>query len=83
MRHNIVQLDFHEHDTEQALAYLADLVRKGQVSGMIFAVATKRGSRPLFGATGALASNDILAAGMAAILEDQFTQPYLMCGGAK
>lgn len=80
MRHKLVQLDFHEHDTAAALEYLAEQVRDGKVSGMIFAVAPKHGSRPLFGATGSLAANDILAAGMAAILEDQFTQPYLMCG---
>lgn len=81
MPKTLVHLDFHEHDTAQALEYLAELVKDGRVSGMIFAVSTKHGARPLFGATGQLASNDILAAGMAAILEDQFTQPYLMCGG--
>ena len=79
MPHKIVHLDFHEHDTAAALAYLQALVEKGQVSGIVFACLGKHGSRPLFGATGILSSNDILAAGLSAMLEDQFTQPYLRC----
>lgn len=79
----LIHLDFHEYDTAEALEYLAGLVREGQVSGMIFAVTIKKGRRPLFGATGLLASNGIMAAGLAAILEDQFTQPFLMCSGSK
>lgn len=79
MRNKLVHLDFHEHDTAEALRFLADLVARGEISGMVFACRGKRGARPLFGATGVLATDDILAAGMAAVLEDQFTQPYLLC----
>lgn len=75
-------LDFHEADTAAALALLTKLVEENRVSGMVFAVMQKRGERPIFGATGRLASNDIEAAGLAAILEDQFTQPYLLCSGS-
>lgn len=73
------KLDFHEHDTAAALAHLSIMVNSGKISGMVFACIGKRGSKPIFGATGVLASNDILAAGLAAILEDQFTQPFLRC----
>ena len=73
------KLDFHEHDTAAALAHLSSLVEGGQISGMVFACIGKRGSRPIFGATGRLASDNIMAAGLSAILEDQFTQPFLMC----
>ena len=74
-----VHLDFHEHDTAAALTHLAELVEKGEISGMVYACIGKRGSKPIFGATGRLASDDIMAAGLSAILEDQFTQPFLMC----
>lgn len=79
MPKSITTLDFHEHDTAAACAYIQGLVTEGRVSGMVFAVMLKRGEKPIFGATGRLASNDIEAAGLSAILEDQFTQPYLLC----
>ena len=75
----IITLDFHEHDTAAALVHLANLVESGQISGMVFACIGKRGTKPIFGATGRLASDDIMAAGLAAILEDQLTQPFLRC----
>lgn len=75
----LITLDFHEHDTRQALEYLLNLVAENRVSGMVYAVMLKRGEKPLFGATGRLASNDFEAAGLAATLEDQLTQPYLAC----
>lgn len=77
-RKQLVHLDFSDRDTEEALAYLQDLVARGRVSGMIFAVSMRRG-RPAFGATGRLAANDLEAAGYAAALSDRFTEPYLFC----
>ena len=82
MAHNkttLVVLDIHERDTAAALSYLQDMVEQNRVAGMVFAVMMKRGEKPKFGATGRLALNDIEAAGLSAILEDQFTQPYLRC----
>lgn len=74
----LVNLDFHEYDTEQALLLLLEMVKRNEVAGMVFAVKRKRGERPYFGATGQLASNDFEAAGLSGILECQFTVPY--CG---
>lgn len=74
----IIELDLHEHDTVDALQYLLQLCNENKVSGMVFA-ATLKGSSPVFGTTGRLASNGIEAAGLAAILEAQLTQPYLSC----
>lgn len=84
MPHNnkLIVLDVHEHDTAAALTYLLRLVEENRVSGMVFAVMQRHGARPIFGATGRCASNDIEAAGLSAILEDQFTQPYLRCADA-
>lgn len=79
----LVQLDFHEHDTEAACQFIQGLVQDGRVSGMVFAVMLKKGEKPIFGATGRLATNDIEAAGLSAILEDQFTQPYLLCSSGR
>lgn len=77
-KRTLVHLDFTEHDTEAACGYIQSLVTEGRVAGMVFAVLMKKGEKPLFGATGRLATNDIEAAGLAAILEDQFTAPYIM-----
>lgn len=74
----LIELDLHEHDTVEALQYLLQLCNENRVSGVIFA-ATLKGASPVFGTTGRLASNGIEAAGLAAILEDQLTQPYLSC----
>lgn len=67
MTNKFVLLDFHEHDTAEALKYLIGLVESGQISGIVFAVSIKRG-RNIFGATGRLASNLTEAAGMASML---------------
>lgn len=77
----IVSLDFVEHDTIAALQYLIQLTEDGHISGIVYGAVTKRGERPIFGATGRLATNNVEACGIAAILEDQFTQEYLVCSG--
>lgn len=79
MPRKIITLDFHEHDTVHALEYLLGLCHENRVAGIVYGVQMKRGERPVFGATGRLATNNIEACGMAAILEDQFTQQYLFC----
>ena len=78
-RNDVIILEVHGHDTAAALTYLLGLVNENKISGMVFGVMMKHGARPIFGATGRCASNDIEAAGLSAILEDQFTQPYLRC----
>lgn len=72
----LIELDFHEHDTVAALRYLIQQCQDGHVAGIVFGCAMKRGKRPLFGATGRLASNGIEAAGMAGILHNQLARPY-------
>lgn len=79
----LVSLDFHEHDTVAALELLIKLAEEGHIAGLIYGAVPKRGTRPLFGATGRLASNNVEACGVAAILEDQFTQQYLVCSRDK
>lgn len=79
MPNRLVNIDFHEHDTASALAYIQSLVEHDEISGMVFACLVKRGKKPIFGATGRAASDDILAAGLSSILEDQFTQSFLRC----
>lgn len=78
MPHNkeLIELDFHEHDTVAALRYLIQQCDAGNISGIVFGCAMKRGKRPMFGATGRLASNGIEAAGMAGILHNQLVKPY-------
>jgi hypothetical protein len=75
----LVALDFHEHDTIDALRLLLEMAKDGKISGMVFGVIQKRGERPLFGSTGQLASDQVAAVGVAAILEDQLSQPFLAC----
>lgn len=79
----LVTLDFHEHDTVAALEYLRALTESGLIAGIVYGAVSKRGSRPLFGATGRLATNNVEACGVAAILEDQLTQEYLACAQGK
>lgn len=74
MPKSLTTLDFHEHDTSDALAMLLQMVEDNRVAGIVFAVAMKRGERPLFGATGRLASNDIEAAGLSFKLGVQFVR---------
>lgn len=78
-KQNLIAIDFHEHDTIEALTLLLDMARDGKISGMVFGVTQKRGERPLFGSTGKLASDQVSAVGVAAILEDQLSQPFLSC----
>lgn len=70
----ITSLDFHEHDTGAALDMLQKMVDDNRQAGIVFGVMMKRGERPLFGATGRLASNDIEAAGLAFKLAMQFAK---------
>lgn len=72
MPKSLTTLDFHEHDTAAALAMLLQMVEENRVAGIVFAVGMKRGERPLFGATGRMASNDIEAAGLSFKLGVQF-----------
>jgi TPP-dependent pyruvate/acetoin dehydrogenase alpha subunit len=71
-----VALDFHEHDSAEALNYLMSLVQNDQMTGMVFAVSIKRG-RSLFGATGRVASNLPEAAGLASMLQHQMCRNAL------
>lgn len=75
----LIALDMHEHDTIAALTYLLKLAEGGHIAGIVYGAVPKRGARPIFGATGRLATNNVEACGVAAILEDQFTQEYLVC----
>lgn len=78
--HEIIDLDFHEYDTIEAMRYIISLCERDLVGGVVFGVAMKRGHQNLYAATGRLASNTVEAAGVSAILRDRITQPLLGCG---
>lgn len=75
----IIDLDFHEYDTIEAMRYIISLCERDLVAGVVFGVAMKRGQENLYAATGRLASNVVEAAGVSAILRDRITQPVLGC----
>ena len=68
----VTPLEFHERDTAAALTMLQQMVNDNRGAGLVFGVAMKRGERPLFCATGRLASNDMEAAGLALKASIQF-----------
>lgn len=78
MTRRLVALDFEEHDTKEALCMLQDMVSKGEISGMVFAVqlshASNKGRRIMLGATGRPANDIVVATGLTAILQCSITQ---------
>lgn len=78
-KRELIALDFTEHDTREALEYLIQLVDENKLAGIIFAGLSRHTPNHVFGATGRLATNPVEAVGLAAILKDQLSQPFLLC----
>lgn len=77
--HQLIELDFTEHDTIAALDYLRQITEAGQVAGMIFAVTMKQSRKHhhLCGQTGRMATHLVEAAGLAGMLNLKITQEAL------
>jgi hypothetical protein len=78
MKQRLIALDFEEHDTKEALSLLQEMVSKGEISGMVFAVQLAHGTRQkrriMLGATGRPANDIVVATGLTAILQCSITQ---------
>lgn len=77
MPNRLIALDFTEHDTAAALTMLQDMVSKGDVTGLVFAVQLsqkKSARRVMLGATGRPANDILIAVGLSAILHCNLTQ---------
>lgn len=71
----LISLDFTEHDTIGLLELMLSMCKENKVSGMIYAVSIKgpvRTNDVICGATGKLADNGVMAAGLASMLSVKF-----------
>lgn len=81
MQNKLIALDFTEHDTSEALTMLQDMVDKGEIAGLVFAVQLtnhRKARRVLLGATGRPANDVIVAVGLSAILHFNLTQQAMI-----
>lgn len=74
--HDLIKIDFTEHDTIALLELLISMCKENRVSGMVYAVSLKHGRTrdAICGTTGRLADNVIEAAGLAAMLSHKINQ---------
>lgn len=79
MKTKVTSIDLPDHDTIHALEYLLTLSKEGRIAGIVFAIALKNERRHphLCGATGRLASNQVEAAGVSAMLHLKLSQESL------
>ena len=65
---DLIEIDFHEHDTIALLRFLLNLSEQGRVAGLVYGVSVIGREQPIYGVTGRVASSPLKSAGLAASL---------------
>jgi len=74
---DLIEIDFHEHDTTALLQFLLGLAENGRLAGMVYGVVVTGRATPLLGCTGRVASSPLKSAGLAAALAASMTNSII------